>query len=259
MELHCAMSKNSSKNACLQAFNDKNSIENERWKHDLTQIDVAPNKEGNTTVFFFDPSNSMSGHFIPFYVQQHKVVLEHGQETSQGNPPDGYFNPQSHYYNLLLSLFETDQLPQFKAIHQSGEWSQNHGKGNEWDVEEEEVCQFSINEEEEDIIEGGDEDNQQFNEELNSDDAKVASDAVHILSRIQTEFEYASSNMTFTDEFNLCFELEVMLREARAPLYLYDKIMKWRPTTLFHISISTKVMFNFACSCDGLLITLRYM
>jgi hypothetical protein len=235
MELHCSMSKNSSRNACLQAFNERNAIRKEQWKHDSTQIDVLSCKGGNITSIF-DPSYSDSygmhveqyAKFIPFYVQQHNIVLENDQEASHSNPPDGYFNPRSHYYNLLLSHFDMDPLVNSKKIPQLGEGLGKQGEWNELAVQQdEEHNQFSSHEEEEDILKGDGEFFQPINEESTSEDGEIATDTVNMLSCIQKEFEYASSNMTFTHEFNLCFELELMLREAGAPIYLYDKIMKW--------------------------------
>jgi len=47
------------------------------------------------------------------------------------------------------------------------------------------------------------------------------------LHNVQKEFKHAAANMTFSEEFNVCLELEFILQEAAAPVYMYDKIMKW--------------------------------
>jgi hypothetical protein len=211
MELHCSMTRNSSKNPCLNAFNELKAIENDCIHHNSTEVNAARSLSHG--------KDSLAYVFYPNLLGTSHIAVTGDFVANQPAEVGGYYNSQSHYYNIMQSHFNHKEGTNWLIAYHEGEKHTTHTEGDVYDEQsflrdESNIEDASFHVDDDHSSQQDEEDNiipidHEHNEEIrNAEEDVPPVHASYSLSAIQEELEYASRNMTFSNEFNTCYELE---------------------------------------------------
>jgi hypothetical protein len=238
MEMHCSMTKNSSKNPCLQAFSLLKAIEKEQVRQNSTQIDLPlPTHNQQATTAQLSRTNGFwhLNQYLPAESNEHQSSssLNHSIQADSNNTfhtcHQGQFNSDIHYYNILHQHDEG-------WVKESSTIKQYSGHGGNTQVDAEFLFHGDDIE-----IQSSTSSVERINEisiEIGNNDI-ANTFAVDTLNELRLIIETSSRDMCLPKEYTACFALEQILRDAGSPVYLYEKVMKW--ASLYKYSLPSVV------------------